>query len=512
MRKKTKQEQLLALERQLNRPVPKVYPYVLVVLIVLVHLLDSYASDVVAKIQSLYVNEFFVVGRGLTFEAGLQSATLISTLAYVFVMVAPFYKSLMDKIGRRPFFVFNTLGMGLGMLCCFFSPNFYVFAAGQVLISFFVMHDMQMIYIYEVAPAKWRSTLYFLCKFIGIFGTMAIPLFRDLYVAEDGTGWRQVFLIPVFACAAIFLISALLMRESDVFLKNRVQALRAESAPNEEGAAAEKETVKEEMQELENAGVIPATDAAVVAEAVEEAAADVLEIATESELAQEIAEVEGGESPILQKQTAHKTGIVPALKYVFSHNALKWLAITLIVTCTAYYAITMYFESFMSTTMSTTTVTNALFYQPIATGVVYLFTGFISDGLGRKKAIVIFSALCVVAFALFLAGVVKGFPPVVVGLSLGVYLGSFWNVTDINGLMFAESAPTELRGSIMGVQALLLAVGTAISLVCCMVLLTFLPLAAVMLIVGLPGLVAGAVLTMLKLKETKGADLSKIEY
>jgi|GEM_PF-4243618 len=116
---------------QRQKPAPKWYPFALVALIVLVHLLDTYATDVATKVQSLYVNEFFVRGQGLSFEAGLQRATLISTMGYAFAIVGPFYKALMDKIGRRPIFIINTAGMALGMLLCWYAPNFYLFAAGQ---------------------------------------------------------------------------------------------------------------------------------------------------------------------------------------------------------------------------------------------------------------------------------------------------------------------------------------------------------------------------------------------
>jgi len=238
---------------QRQKPAPKWYPFALIGLIVLVHLLDTYATDVVTKVQSLYVNEFFVRGQGLSFETGLQRATLISTMGYAFALIGPFYKALMDKIGRRPIFIINTAGMALGMLLCWYAPNFYLFAAGQLMIVFFTMHDMQMIYVYEASPAKWRSTLYFACKFLGVFGTLAIPLLRDAFVQANGTGWRNLFWLPALVGGAIFLLALLFMRESDVFIQSRLEPKKPEEKDK-------------------------------------------------------------------------KSGIVPALKYIFSHRQLKWLS------------------------------------------------------------------------------------------------------------------------------------------------------------------------------------------
>lgn len=446
MLKDTKiQKQITKLEKEKNKPNYKAYPIILVILIALVHLLDTYASDVCTKVQSLYVNDFFVIERGLSFESGLQKATIITTIGYVFTVIGPFYKALMDKIGRKPIFIINTAGMALGMILCWFSPNFIVFAVGQLCIVFFTMHDMQMLYIYEVAPSKWRSTLYFACKFLGVFGTIAIPLMRDRFVQADGSGWRNVFIVPAVIGFVIFLMSAMVLKESPIFIDNRLNYLR--------------------------------------------------NVGNKTEKQQEI-----------------KTGIFPAIKYIFTHSQLKWLAICIMVICTSMYAISMYYESYMSTVLSTEDVTKALYLQPIAMSVVYLLAGFISDKFGRKPASCIFSVTAVIGFIVFFVLTEKQVSPIYVGIMLGVYLGSFWNVTDLNGMMFSESSPTELRGSIMGTQALLLGVGTAVSLVFCMVLLSFIPLKTVMLIVGIPGLVIGSILTMIKLKETKGTDLSAVKY
>lgn len=442
-----KEKQLERLKAAAARPVAKWYPVILVIMIGLVHLLDTYASDVISKIQSFYVNDFFVAGKGISFESGLQKATLVSTAGYLFMIIGPFYKALMDKVGRRPIFIINTAGMALGMLICYLSPNFIVFAIGQMCIAFFTMHDMQMIYIYEVAPNKWRSTLYFICKFIGVFGTLAIPFLRDKFIAEDGTGWHNVFLIPAIIGVVIFILSLVFMRESDVFVKSKIEEL-------------------EKPVEIRNK----------------------------------------------QKNNEQKTGIIPALKYIFKNKQLRWLTISVIAVCTSTYAIVGYYESYLSTVYTVKEVNSVLYLQPFAMAVMYLISGFLADLIGRKKASLIFSGTTIATFIAFMLCAKSGVSPYIVGSLLGCYLGSFWNITDLNGMMYAESCPTKIRGSVMGVQAIMLGVGMAVSLVACTILLSFAQLENMLLIVGIPGLVIGTVILLAKVKETKGADLSKIEF
>ncbi|MGN1202899.1 MAG: hypothetical protein ACI4RF_06345, partial [Eubacterium sp.] len=81
------QKQITKLEKAKAKPVRKAYPFILAMLIVLVHLLDTYATDICTKVQSLYVNDFFVLGKGMTFENGLQRATIISTVGYAFTVI-----------------------------------------------------------------------------------------------------------------------------------------------------------------------------------------------------------------------------------------------------------------------------------------------------------------------------------------------------------------------------------------------------------------------------------------
>ncbi|MDR2201295.1 MAG: MFS transporter [Clostridiales bacterium] len=436
--------QMQKLQKRLAAPALRWVPAALVALIALVHLLDSYATDVCAKVQSLYVGEFFVRGD-VPFETGLQKATLISTIGYSFMAIGPFYKALMDKVGRRPIFLINVAGMAAGMLLCFVSPNFYVFAAGQMCIMFFTMHDMQMIYVHEGAPPRWRSTLYFLCKFLGVFGTLTIPLLRDRFVRPDGSGWRGVFLLPSLVGLAIFLSAIPLLRESDVFARSRLAALQSKSSAPE-------------------------------------------------------------------KTKDKKSGIGSAFRYIFRQKQLKWLAVALPVTCCSMYALIFYYESFLSTVYATKEVTAALYAQPFTMAGLYLISGFLADSIGRKKTTVVFVFVTVAGFIGFLLLTRSGVSPVIPGLLLGCYIGGFWNITDLNGMMFAESSPTEIRGSVMGVQTILMGIGTAVSLILCMVLLSFMPLGAMMAAVGLPGVIAGGIVTLSKCKETKGTDLEKIAY
>ena len=95
------------------------YFAVLLLVIVLVDILDNLATNIGANITSSFITEFFVngkvFGKSYAYEEGLALHNTISLIGYVIALLAPFYKSLADKIGRlwacRPaFWSFSCAG------------------------------------------------------------------------------------------------------------------------------------------------------------------------------------------------------------------------------------------------------------------------------------------------------------------------------------------------------------------------------------------------------------------
>jgi MFS family permease len=432
----------------LEKPNTKFYIFMLFAMIILVHLLDTYASDISGKVQSAYLNEFLIMGRGFTEQAALQYASILGIFGVLFALVAPFYKALMDKVGRRVIFIINICGMALGMLVCYAAPNFELMVVGLVLVSFFIIHDMQMVYVYEVAPAKWRSTIYFTCKFIGVFGTLAIPLMRRIYMSGAENNWRPLYLIPAAVGIVIFVLALAFMRESDVYLKNQVEYLRT----------------PENLRKKDKAG-----------------------------------------------HDARKTGIVPAIKVCARNKQLRWLMIAAACVFTSVVAVAQNYEIFMNMDggMSVDDITFALTVQIIVMGIAQLVTGVLADFIGRKATTALFAAVTVAALFLFVFGTLGGSTPLTVGLLLGLLIGCYWNVTDLNVMMIAESSPTELRGSMVGVQGLVVLIGMLVSVSVNAIMLGFTSLGNAKLLLGVPGIILSAIIILCKVRDTKGTDMEQ---
>ena len=182
--KASEARQLSSLKAKNARGTSSGYFLILLVIIAFVNIIDEVTSNLSVSVQSSFVTEFFVnrpfLGKMYTFEEGLSLHTSVSVISYVLGIITPFYKALADKWGRKPLFAISTLGMSFGLLIIYFSPNYLVFLLGYAVIGFFFGHDIQIIYILEEAPDKYRAAIYSVLKALGIFGVVCIPVLRNM--------------------------------------------------------------------------------------------------------------------------------------------------------------------------------------------------------------------------------------------------------------------------------------------------------------------------------------------
>jgi MFS family permease len=229
------QKEIKRLKKMQGRSNSSKYFLVLLMLIAIVNILDEVTSNLTVTVQSSFVTEFFVnnpfMGKIYTFQEGLALHSSIGVFTYVLGIFTPFYKALADKWGRKPLFVLSTLGMAIGLLVIHLSSSYIMFLVGFAIISFFMGHDIQIIYILEEAPNKHRAKIYSFLKSFGILGVILIPTLRDILMGNDATKWREIFLVPALIGFVAVLLVVLLAKDTKVFVSERIEYL---SRPFEE--------------------------------------------------------------------------------------------------------------------------------------------------------------------------------------------------------------------------------------------------------------------------------------
>lgn len=435
------------------------YFLVLLSLIALVNILDEVTSNLTVTVQSSFVTEFFVnnpfLGKFYKYEEGLALHSTIGIVTYVFGIITPFYKALADKWGRKPLFAISTLGMALGLLIIYLSSSYIMFLVGFAFISFFMGHDIQIIYILEEAPDKHRAKIYSFLKSFGILGVILIPTLRDLLMGDDPTKWREIFLTPAILGFIAVLLVILFAKDTKVFISERTAYL---SRPFEERQK-EKELRKQQKEAQRN-----------------------------------------------------QSGVFNGVKYIFANPDTKNLIISHIIFDSAMPAIALYFESSMHKVgMSTSEITKALFMVPVIYASITFLSGFIADKFGRKATVTGFSVTCIIGYSLFVAGILLGWNPYLIGSFAGLYQGSYWIGRDYMNVMMTEKVPTDIRASVVGAEGLLVIIGLVVGYGLAIAGMIFFPIWWTCLAISVVAVGIAAIMFATKVKETKGVNLDTIE-
>ncbi|MBR6784980.1 MAG: MFS transporter [Clostridia bacterium] len=452
-------KELARLRKMQNRSSGSKYFFVLLMLIAIVNILDEVTSNLTVTVQSSFVTEFFVnnpfMGKYYSYEDGLAFHSGIGVFTYVLGLFTPFYKALADKWGRKPLFAISTLGMATGLLVIHLSSSYIMFLIGFAIISFFMGHDIQIIYILEEAPDKHRAKIYSFLKSFGILGVILIPTLRDMLMGNDATKWREIFLVPSLIGFAAVILVLLFAKDTKVFIGERIAYL---SRPYK---SREREKMLQKQQ---------------------------------------------------KKAQRNQAGVFNGVKYIFANRDTKMLIIAHIIFDSAMPAIALYFESSMHRAgMSTSDITKALFMVPVIYASITFLSGFLADKAGRKTTVNLFSATCVIGYILFVAGILCGWNPYLVGSFAGLYQGSYWIGRDYMNVMMTEKVPTDIRASVVGAEGLLVIIGLVVGYASIIVGMMIMPIWWACLAISIPAVSIAAILFALKVKETKGVNLDAIE-
>lgn len=457
-KKKAKEaKELRKWERVKAKPVPAHYFGMLVVVIAIIYIVDEITSNMNSAMQSSIIFDFFnITSRDVNdpaYKSAINTMAITSVFSLIFLFAAPFYKSLCDIYGRKIFLMINTCVFGIGMFIIMIAPHFLVYVLGVIILSFVTPNDVQVLYIMEVAPKEKRATLCFVTKGIALASVSLIGVLRTIFMPEGSalSAWRMVYLIPVIVAIAVGLASVFFTRETPVFIDERLSYLRM---TDEERKAKEEEDKKH--------------------------------------------------------KTAKKGGVFNAIKFIFAHKQTRYVAIAAILFSAA-TVYTSYYETIMSSGMTVDEVSKAIIVFPFFNGATTILAGFVSDKLGRKKSCLVFGSLTAVMLALFIIASELDWGFFAAGAFYGISIGGLWSMSDTLFLTIpAESTPSKLRASVMGVMSLMLLAGSLIGMALIVVGQNFMNMGWLCLAVCCLFIVIALVILLTKVHETKDVDLEAV--
>lgn len=412
-------KELVRRKKQLQDRNGRFYMLYLFMVLSLIYIVDEIASTISIQFQSNIINEFFVQNMGMEYGEGLSLSSALGFITYPVTLLIVVYRPLADRFGRKPFLVINTFVMGLGLFLVYLSDNIYVYMIGSSLMGFMVSHDMQCVYILECSSEKKRARNYAMIKAVAILGTLLIPLLRETFMKNQSGRWHLVYLAPAILGFTLSIVALLFAKETNTFLVNRVRYLET---PIED----------REKQSRE------------------------------------------------EKSSNAQGGIINAVRFAFKHHQLRFLMLA----CCFYYSASLATATYNtvmkeSALMTEEAITMALYLYPVGNALMTCIAGLVSDRYGRKTTIITMSCSAVVCYSLFTASAMLGWTPLLTGFAIGGFMGSYWGAGDtIGGIMFSESAPTNLRSSVTVINTLLNGIIGGLATIVTIVLLPVIPKSA----------------------------------
>lgn len=161
--------------------------------------------------------------------------------------------------------------------------------------------------------------------------------------------------------------------------------------------------------------------------------------------------------------------------------------------------------------MSVDEVSVALIVYPLVQALIAMAVGFIMDKAGRKVAGIVTSACALAGLILFIQTAANGGGSIVVGLLLGVTLGTYWRYNEILTLTLKESVPTAIRASAGSITGLCGVVFSLISGIIISIALAVMPVGTVCMIFGGITLGLSLLIYLIFVRETKGVVLDEIK-
>jgi len=147
----------------------------------------------------------------------------------------------------------------------------------------------------------------------------------------------------------------------------------------------------------------------------------------------------------------------------------------------------------------------------IGTGIVYLVHGQVADRMGRRPSYLMNGILVILLVPIEYISLLQG-NLFVAGMTQGVRIGAFWNITDVTRFMLIENVPTRLRGYSQTFSGLCMFIVLPLSIIATTILLGFVTYVYdIVLFFGLPFVIIGTILVFFKVKETVHVDITKIE-
>ncbi len=192
----------------------KAYFIYLIIILILVEILDSYATVVVGAFPSKIAEEFLS-----DYSVNEQNAIMAlgGSIASVGAYLIFFNQYAADRIGRKIMLAITVAGMAIASLLIIISQNYVQYVIFVFLLNFFQLSDIWFLYINEESKKEKRMFFTSILLVGGLVGAVIMVILRSIYITDTTSNWRMMMVFPILLGIPLCIIILLTIKETEKY-------------------------------------------------------------------------------------------------------------------------------------------------------------------------------------------------------------------------------------------------------------------------------------------------------
>lgn len=206
------------------------YFFPVLIVILLLQFSDSFCTNLYYEIQSLFIIDFLIDGRGLDSDFATSYLNLAMLPFYIITSLAPAMRGLVDKWGKKLVIIINLGVLIIGCTICMQAENLFIFLLGNAIVTFSCAMDIQSIYIVDEIPYRYHGTIYGCTSGVTAGAAMLIPVLRNLFIDTCHCTWRSLYASGIGITMGVLVILLLLLsKKKNAVSPSRINALHPDN-------------------------------------------------------------------------------------------------------------------------------------------------------------------------------------------------------------------------------------------------------------------------------------------
>ena len=178
----------------------------LIAILIIIQIGDSYCSELYDKIQSLFLRDLVMNPLNMSLEDATVMINSVAIPFYAISLMSPVFRGMVDYLGRKKVLLLNLLLYIPGLLLCMTTRKYIVFLIGNSLISLSTSVDIQYIYIASFIDEKKRATVRGILAAVAALSAASVPVIRRIAITGRPYDYTRMYGIGIAITAFVAVI------------------------------------------------------------------------------------------------------------------------------------------------------------------------------------------------------------------------------------------------------------------------------------------------------------------